>query len=316
MSDYESLGSDTRNNRQIVYLVIVILSTLLVGSIFAEEFGLLTSVQQNLFLNSLFLPILSISMFVGIIGFMILTERFKDKILIGLIIITLAASIWFIRESITFFSTSEFSSALALGTIYTLLGVFSTAFLTLNMIRPKGEDGIDTVTSEESSEGVFGLDFKWKMAIAGALVIGIYFYITTTGLAFVQAPNFGLVEFGILDTQFGNAFVSAVVGGVIETAVFFAILMPVVHGLTFRFTNNAALASAAGIIVVSLIFWQFHTTVYSYSEAAQLSVAIFGIGNAILLFLFRDAFMLKFVHFFNNLFVILFAVTTFSVILL
>ncbi len=314
MADFESLGGETRNNRQIAFLAISILATFLVASIFFEEYALLDSASKSLFLSSLILPIISVLAFIGVVGYMIVRDDFKNPLVLTILFILLASSVYLIREAITFFSASGFSGALAVGTVYLLIGSAGSAFLVLNIVKPKAVDGLDAVISEERDEGIFGLSFRSKMLIGVGLVAFTFFYITSTGLAFVQAPNFGLVEFGILDSQFGNAFVSGIVGGVIETVIFFAVLMPVIHGLAFRFSNNAVLASLIGIILITVIFWQFHTTVYAYSETAQLSVLIFGFTNAGLLLLFRDAYILTLFHFFNNFFVIFFAVTTFSII--
>lgn len=314
MPDFESLGGESRNIRQVIFLGIVVLSTVLTVMILSEEYSFLTAEQQRGYIGSLFWPILTVGGIVATSIYMVANSEYKNKIIVGTLIVLLIVSAYLIREAITFFNVSGFNSALAIGTVYTLIGVLSSVYIAVNIIHPNGMDGFDTVTSEEQDESLFGLDFKWKLLIGFLLVVFTFFYITGTGQAFVQAPNFGLVEFGVLDSQLGNAFVSAVVGGVIETAFFFSILMPVAHGLVFRFTNNVVLASGIGIIATTLIFLQFHTTVYAYSETALLSVGIFGLSNAILLFIFRDAYILKLFHGFNNFFVVLLAVTTFQIV--
>lgn len=314
MADFETLGDDEFNPRKLVFLVIVALTTILVYSIFSEQFSSLSQLQKSSLTASMFPAIIVVSAFVGWTAYMALTKNMKIHT-VTLWAVLLVTSVFFIRESITFFSTSGFPSSLAIGLVYTLIGSVASAAIALNLAIPRAKMPIDTVTSEEASENVLNASFKVRVLIAAALVVFTIFYVGGTGQAFIQAPSFNLAPFGILDSGLGNALVSGLVGGVLETAFFFAVLMPFIHGVVIRWIGSEKVATLAGILAISTIFVWFHTTVYAYSETALVSVGVFGLLNALLVLVVRDNYQNMAWHFANNFLIILFGITAFQVIL-
>ncbi len=314
MADFESLGDDKLNPKKFLFLGVLIFGMIVVLSVLVENISKISQSQFTLLLNSLLFPLLAIGSFTAVSVYIILTGKKKNTALWIIFGLTLIASVYFIRESVTFFATSSFPVGLDIAIIYTMIGSVSLVYIVKSIIFPDSPI-FDSVTSEDKSENIFNLGFKSRLLIGVGLIIFTIFYVTGTGQAFIQAPNFALTEFGILDTQLGNAILSGIVGGIIETAFFFAVLMPFIHTLAFRFTSSGAFASIISLVAISIIFILFHTTVYAYSEIALLSVGIFGFLNAMIVLVFRDNFQNMMWHFSNNFLVILFSVTTFSIIL-
>jgi len=107
----------------------------------------------------------------------------------------------------------------------------------------------------------------------------------------------------------GNAVVSALCGGFIETIVFFGFIFPTIHGITYKMTNSFYLALVIATIATTAIFTGFHNWVYKYNESTLLSVAVFGLVNCALAALIRSNVVNIFMHSTNNLMVVLFSLT-------
>ena len=194
---------------------------------------------------------------------------------------------------------------------YILLGLPAFGILLFDFATNKGvTELIDTVTHEEHSLFGVELTFFRQLMIAGIFSLIFIFYITTTGQAFVQAP-----AFSFLDTAIGNAFLSGILGGVVETLFFFIVAQPIIYAFSYRITNSQILSILSSVILATLFFTGFHTIVYQYNEAALYSVFFFGFLNSLLTILLRSNITNISIHLTNNFLVRFLAITSFAVIL-
>jgi hypothetical protein len=231
----------------------------------------------------------------------------------GLLAFYFAVEIFLFYAALQYFKTSseifgKLAFFIGFGFI-AILGIGIDAFLKM---KGKDEDTelVDTITIEEPEDAPIHVSFKWQLLISLGLGILIAIWISTTGNALVQAP-----QFQVFDGKTGNAFLGAITGGVIETAVFFGLITPSLVVIVQRFTGNQILGVLAGIIGGALIFMLYHTVAYQYDQMALVSVFIFGIINTILLFTFRSVVPLIILHTINNLMVGMMLITTFGIIL-
>lgn len=165
---------------------------------------------------------------------------------------------------------------------------------------------IEAISIENNA--LIKLSVPKQLLFSGILAVLLMIWISTSQTAFVQAPTFQL-----LDTKFGGALVSGIVGGVCETAVIFAFLTPTIGNMLGR--DNNFLCYLFGVIAGTAIFLLFHTIVYAYDQVALFSVAIFGFINVVLLLVFRSVIPLIAIHFINNFTIVLFSVGQIMVLL-
>jgi hypothetical protein len=158
---------------------------------------------------------------------------------------------------------------------------------------------LDTISIEDSP-----ISPKVQLFLGIIASVALGYWMSVTQQAFVQAP-----QFSIFDTPLGNAVVSALCGGFIETIVFFGFIFPTIHGIVYDRTDNYYLAAFIAIVATTAIFTGFHNWVYKYNESALLSVALFGLINCILALVIRSNVVNIFVHSTNNLMVVLFNLT-------
>jgi hypothetical protein len=182
---------------------------------------------------------------------------------------------------------------------YILFGFFLGIVPLLFDFVSRKELPLDTISIEESP-----ISPKIQLLLGIVVSIGLSWWMFTTQQAFVQAP-----QFSMFDTPLGNAVVSALSGGFIETIVFFGFIFPTIHGITYRTTNSFYLALVIATIATTVIFTGFHNWVYKYNESALLSVAVFGLVNCALAALIRSNVVNIFMHSTNNLMVVLFSLT-------
>jgi len=168
----------------------------------------------------------------------------------------------------------------------------------------KKEAPMDTVTVEDEDEALFSISHKFQLFLGIIISIGIGLWMFNSGQAFVQAPRFS-----IFDTPVGNSVVSAVVGGFIETIVFFSFIYPTLHSVTHHFTGSIPIAILVSIVLTTIIFTGYHNWRYAYDERALMSVATFGILNCLLVLIFRSVIINIQLHFVNNFLVSLLELT-------
>ncbi len=191
---------------------------------------------------------------------------------------------------------------------YIAFGLFATIFILVDYFVIKKERPLDTITIED--EAPIKLSLKAQLILSAILGVGVFFWISTTGQAFVNAPTFQVFE-----TRFAQAFLSGIVGAVPETLVFFSVLAPTLYLLINYWTDNKLFALLAFFVGGTFLFFIFHLFTYFYDQPALFSVAMFGFINLLLLYLFRSVLPLMSIHFFNNFAVVYFSVTQFVVIL-
>ena len=290
-----------------LFFFIVLATTFYVATIFINKSSALNAEQMNLIIRTI-LPVLISTISLGAVGYL-LTKGKRNKFLVIAFLVALGASIFFIRSLITVFSETILPQGIGLSLVYMAIGAVSSIVIGINTFSPKIKPPIDTVTIEPIEESAI------KFSQRTRFIIGIGFFILTAVLvsatkqAFVKAPIFGL-----FDALYSEAFISGVVGGILETAFFFSVIQPVIHSFVYERFGNAFLALIVGIVGVTALFLLFHTTVYKYDTKALNTVLIFGFANALNVFIFRDNTINMGWHFSNNFFTVLFRLTVFGVV--
>jgi len=301
----ESLGSENRSLSKYVYWLIVVGATLYIGTIFLQKY---TPKVTQMIMNLVLPSVVSTTILIAF-GILVIKVKSKRKYLVVGFIIAFGISIYFVRTLVASVSVTPMTPGLGLAIIYLMIGTIASFVIGINTISSQIKPPIDTVTVESEDVAVIKLSLKWKIVVALCFMAFTFFMTITQNQAFVQAPIFGLSDF-----LYGEALVSGIVGGILETALFFAVIQPVTHSIVFKTTGNVFFATVGGVIGATLIFFLFHTTVYQYNQEALMSVAVFGLFNSLIVLMLRDNVVTSTWHFTNNFCVVFFQILKFAIL--
>jgi len=162
---------------------------------------------------------------------------------------------------------------------------------------------IDTVTIEEPSTSFM----TPKVILIGSVIASIIYayFIVARGQALVDAPRFAISSF-----PFGGPLLSAYVGGIVESVVFFGFIYPTLHRLLYD--KLGPLGIVLAFILGISIFTGFHFWAYSYSITSLVAVAFFGFINVLAIFTTRSLIPSILLHSVNNFAVTLLVIQKFS----
>ena len=151
---------------------------------------------------------------------------------------------------------------------------------------------IETTTIDEPP--VEWLGIKTQILI-GLLLAGLVFWkITTTGAAFVDAP-----KWSIFDSPVTNAIFSGLVG-IVENLIFFAIIPPTAFAICMLYSENPWMSFMVMLVVGMSVFTTYHSWRYGYDEMALLSVASFAMINIVIVHFTKSIIISDIIHFTNN----------------
>lgn len=283
---------------------LISLTTVWVVSIFFMKFSQLTMAQISILSRIMFLPVVSI---IGLLvtGYGLVRTKirneFRDVLIIGFLLSLVVGTVS-LRMLVTGVSQIALPQSIGLSLVYTVMGMIASIVIAMDLSK-KIQAPIDTVTDEDPRESPIGISGKWKLVFGLGLMIIVGTFIATTKTSIIQAPIFG-----VTDVLFNEAVVSGLVGGVIETAFFFAVLMPTIYAFVNKTLNNSVIASIMAIVGISVIFLLFHTTVYQYDAVALNTVLIFGFMNAMVVFVIRDNWINTMIHGTNNFMIVIISI--------
>lgn len=190
---------------------------------------------------------------------------------------------------------------------YSSLLAFSLIFIGFDMIT-KDNYSLDTVLIEKNSP----INIKTQIFLGIGLSLMLAFWIGLTGQALVKANPFGIV-FQAQPSL--DAFDSAIMGGIVETLFFFAVLYPTLHAILTDYFDK--FGGILAMFLASLIFMFMHDAVYGYNEPVLLTVFVFAFFfNVLPIFFTRSIILPVFAHATNNFIVVLFKVTQMSILFL
>jgi membrane protease YdiL (CAAX protease family) len=177
---------------------------------------------------------------------------------------------------------------------YILFGGFVGLFpLIIDTFVTRKEEPLDTVSIEEPPIPLLSVRNQIILGLLLSLVVG--WRIATTGQAFVQGERFSVFE-GAL----GNSILSGILGGVIESMIFFQFLYPTFYSIVFDRTGSAFLSVLVSTVLITAVFTGFHVWRFRYNESALMSVALFSLINCVFVLITRSVILNIMIHFTNN----------------
>ncbi|RKX65143.1 MAG: hypothetical protein DRP42_05245 [Tenericutes bacterium] len=193
-----------------------------------------------------------------------------------------------------------------------LLGVLP--FLVDFLINRNKDLPLDTISYENNSPIPFLNNGYVQFGLSLALAVFVFMKIKITQTAFVQAPQFHINLMGVLSNANPalNAFMSGITGGLFESLVFFGFILPTIYAILKRLGQNTIVSSVVTVLLTSAIFTGYHFWHYQYLMSAMITVFLFGIFQCLLVMSFRSTIPAFLTHFANNFAVVLFTVTSYS----